>query len=172
MAAPTYMKHVVAIYGIGQHVNELTPTEISNFLKALYCGNFAYVGTGPSFKIAALLMYRRVFTTPKFQQVTMVLCWLCFAWYMAETLGSVFVCIPPRAFWDPTVKGKCVSTRNFDLQYAVINICLDAIIIALPIKMIAKLQLSLYKKVALSGVFLVGIMYVYYLPGAAVSNID
>lgn len=124
--------------------------------KSLFYGNLVYVSTGPSIKIAALLMYQRVFAIPRFRLVVRVLCGVCFAWYVAETIGSIWNCVPINGFWNKSIHAKCISTHDFDLQYAVINISLDVIVLALPIRMVLGLQLSNPQKAGFVLLFLMG----------------
>ena len=101
-------------------------------------------------------MYQRVFAVPQFRLIARILCGLCVAWHVAEICGCIWNCVPIKGFWDKSIPAKCVNTRNFDLQYAVINISLDAIILALPIKMVLGLQLSKARKIGLVILFLMG----------------
>lgn len=145
-----------ARFGIGKHIQYVSEEDQANWNKTLFYGNLVYVATGPSIKIAALLMYQRVFAVPKFRLVVRVLCGICFAWYVGETIGCIWNCIPISGFWNKSIPAKCISTRDFDLQYAIINISLDAIILALPVKMVLGLQLSKPQKMAFVLLFLMG----------------
>ena len=147
---------LVPLFGIGLHLNQVTDEQLRNFKIALFIANFFYVGTGPSIKISALLMYQRVFATQRFRLVATTLIVVCLLWYVAETLASIWNCVPIQGFWDESVKAKCIDGQTFDLQFAIINIGLDVIILALPVRMITALQLSRTQKVAFCGLFLMG----------------
>ena len=119
-------------------------------------GNLVYVATGPSVKITALLMYQRIFIVPRFRILTISLCIVCVLWYVAEVFGSIWNCVPINGFWNKSIKAKCISTKAFDLQYAIINIVLDIIILALPIRMVSGLHLTRSSKIGLMLLFLMG----------------
>lgn len=145
-----------ARYGIGKHIQDVSQVDQQRWYKCLFVGNIVYVGTGPSIKVAALLMYKRVFAIPSFQTIAKFGCAVCFIWYLGEILGSIFNCWPVQGFWDKNLNAKCITTLHFDIQYAVINISLDLVILALPIKMVLGLQLSAAQKVGFILLFMMG----------------
>lgn len=134
----------------------MSTEDVENWNKSLFYGNIVYISTGPSMKISALLMYRRVFAAPKFGIASLVVVAVCVAWWIAEIIGCVLNCIPVSGFWDKSIKASCVSTFAFDLQYATINIVLDLIILAMPIRMVLGLQLSQIQKLAFVLLFSIG----------------
>ena len=70
-------------------------------------------------------------------------------------------CIPVAKFWDPTIAGTCINFNIFFLVNSIIETILDFVILVLPIPMILGLQLSRHNKVVLSGIFLLGGLYVW-----------
>ena len=69
-------------------------------------------------------------------------------------------CIPVAKFWDPTIAGTCINFNIFFLVNSIIETILDFVILVLPVPMILGLQLSRHNKVVLSGIFLLGGLYV------------
>ena len=67
----------------------------------------------------------------------------------------IFQCSPVPAAWDKTIPGqRCFNLEHYVIGTNVPNILADAAIIALPIPLIWKLQLSRMRKIGLVLVFL------------------
>ncbi|KAL8925928.1 MAG: hypothetical protein Q9208_003241 [Pyrenodesmia sp. 3 TL-2023] len=148
--------HFCVIYGGGRHVETISPPDLVKFLKSIYALNEIYISATPAIKVAALLMYRRIFTTPMFWKVANTIIGLVVAWWLAETIAAVFLCVPVNAWWDHTPGAKCMSLRSFDLAFAVINIAFDFVILLLPVNMVWRLRINNVQKAALTFVFLLG----------------
>lgn len=65
--------------------------------------------------------------------------------------------------WDPTVPGGCINLAQFYYGLQIPNIVTDAVIIAMPMKMVANLHISKTQKTVLSGIFALGVLYGYFL---------
>ena len=137
----------------------ISPSDLVAFLKSVYALNEIYIATTPAIKIAALLMYRRIFITEKFRLVVHIIIGLVTAWWFAETIAAVFLCVPVNGWWNKTIDAKCMSLRSFDLAFAIINITFDFFILLLPVNMVWRLQITSIQKVAVSMVFLLGGLY-------------
>jgi hypothetical protein len=72
--------------------------------------------------------------------------------------GSIFACLPVRAFWTKEQPSKCINQLAMWVTNAVINILTDFAIIILPIPVIQSLNLARRQKQALIGVFAVGVL--------------
>lgn len=71
--------------------------------------------------------------------------------------GLVFACKPIAMGWDLTITdGTCIDRVALFKFTAVIGIIVDLLIIAIPMPMIHKLQMSRSKKVALIIMFVLG----------------
>jgi hypothetical protein len=75
--------------------------------------------------------------------------------------ASIFQCSPVAFAFNKAMPGggKCINMTAFWYANAAFNISSDFIIFILPIQVIFKLQLPKRTKIALSGVFTVGAMY-------------
>ena len=77
------------------------------------------------------------------------------AWGFAVILVTIFQCKPVKAAWDKTIPGEqCFNLEHFVIGTNVPNIIADASIIALPVPLVWKLQLSRIRRVGLVSVFL------------------
>lgn len=93
------MDHPGALYGIGKHKEAVKTTfPYVRFWKTFYAYNQIYVLTGPVNKIAALLMYKRIFDTPFFRRAVFYMIIINVAWWLSMSLSSFFTCIPVYAY--------------------------------------------------------------------------
>jgi hypothetical protein len=147
---------ICVMFGIGKHIEK---TELPNvkFWKTLFAYNQIYVMTGPVNKIAALLMYKRIFDTPFFRLVVFWMIILNIAWWLGMSISGIFTCIPVQAYWITDIPGKkCFGLLEYDIGYAVVNIGLDFFILMLPIHQVWRLQLTKMQKGAITLIFLLG----------------
>ncbi|KAJ5404202.1 hypothetical protein N7509_004073 [Penicillium cosmopolitanum] len=145
-----------SIGGNGTHVNLLDTKTLMNYWKIFLANQFTYFILCPCIKISLICFYRRVFTTPKFQQFTFGLNCLIGAWGLGIFLACAGQCIPLRAYWDHSVPGKCFDANVFFIVNQAFNIVMDFVILILPIPMIWGLHRSWQDKLALNGVFALG----------------
>lgn len=76
-------------------------------------------------------------------------------------LQAFLICRPFAKNWDPLLPGTCGSSTASFLADGIINIFMDLAIIVLPMPMIWQLQMSQQRKIALSVVFALSILYVF-----------
>lgn len=111
-----------------------------------------------------LLFYSRIFATPTrtFKAMLYIAYFLNLGWGIAFFFVYMFQCTPIDAVWN-SVQGKrahCVNDVVND-YYAVISIIVDVVVLAIPWPVVWKLKMPVRQKVAVSGIFLLGGMYVY-----------
>ena len=80
--------------------------------------------------------------------------------YLASMIISeCLICRPISYRWDFSIRGgSCGDRKSLDLYIASFNLILDAILVVLPMPMLWGLQMATHRKVALSGIFGLGIM--------------
>lgn len=80
--------------------------------------------------------------------------------YTSALIAGNVSCIPHRKIWDRTVPGKCFSRTALDTAMASINVVSSVFILILPQKVIWSLQMNTAKKIGVSSVFAIGLLYV------------
>lgn len=75
-------------------------------------------------------------------------------------IGCVFQCDLTSLYWDRTSYGLCINLTGFLISTSVLNLCTDVSILILPISVVWKLQIKKSQKIAISGIFLLGGLYV------------
>ena len=78
-------------------------------------------------------------------------------------LQAFLICRPFAKNWDPLLPGVCGSISQATLAEAIINMIIDLAIIISPMPVVWRLQMSLWRKLALTIIFGLGFMYVLIL---------
>lgn len=87
---------------------------------------------------------------------------LCIAY--VPTFITVFMtqCSPVSAAWDPVLSlTNCRPRETHELVSVAINVVLDLMVVLIPIPVIWNLQMPTQKKVAVIGMFSLGLRYAY-----------
>lgn len=81
--------------------------------------------------------------------------------HVLQTMLAIFSCHPIRQFWEiETPNRKCVPELPFFLGLQIPNVVIDLVIIILPLPYLWKLQISLPQRIAISGIFILGGLWV------------
>ena len=120
------------------------------------------------YKEAMLFLYLRLFPSKRFRRVCFTLIGLVTSSGVAFILVTIWQCQPLAAFWDKTLLKQpgahCISSEAFWFSYSVINIIFDFSTLLLPVPEVLQLQMPWRDKVAIVGVFSLGLLYVPSLP--------
>ncbi|KLJ10831.1 hypothetical protein EMPG_09845 [Blastomyces silverae] len=149
----------VCQWAFGKHKEDVMHVLLKS-LKLYFFAQILYKVNIGLTKISILPLYIQVFVRPWFTTT----CWACIGIVTAFTIGtcvsSVFQCSPVAYAFGKSIVGggKRINTRAFWYANAVFNISTDFIIVGLPVPVIAKLQLPTGTKIALYGVFTVGMV--------------
>lgn len=107
------------------------------------------------------MMYCRIFPLRGFKIGAWVLSTLTVLWSISFLFVCIFQCNPIPKAWDLTIPGTCVDLRKVFIGNAVINIVTDFAILAMPVHQVWKVQMRLAQKIIISGIFLLGCLYVF-----------
>jgi len=121
-----------------------------------YAGSLLYAFNITAIKISILLLYQRVFPTPRFVLATRIVGGFVVAWWIVVVIIQIFSCSPIAGFWDISVASKCVDPAHFYIAVAVPNILTDIIMLCLPLRMVWGLQMSQAQKIQVSLTLLTG----------------
>lgn len=110
-------------------------------------------------KMSILLFYLRVFPpTKKIRYTVYGLMAYCTVYYGIAFIATTTMCNLENRTWDITMQMNCFSYGDLSLTLGGMDLISDALILAFPIPMVWRLQLSWQKRVYLLCVFLCGIM--------------
>ena len=132
------------------------------YLKLTYPVSSLYFLIMSSIKTSCLLLYRRVFSVDVgFRRQTSVILIIVWAFWIAATLATILNCLPFEYNWisigDPA---HCFNYNFFWMITGAIEVFLDAVILAMPVPMVLRLQLTRKRKIVVLLIFLLGALYV------------
>ncbi|PNS18872.1 hypothetical protein CAC42_5411 [Sphaceloma murrayae] len=142
--------------GLGYHAVDLTPAEVTNFLKYFWVTLWSYNAALTCTKFSLLFQYRRIFVTPRFQIAVKIMITILVIYGLWTFLGCIFICWPISFFWTHSGNGKCIPTWPLFIGNTVMNILTDFMVILSPMPVLTNLHLPRRQKLALMAVFAVG----------------
>lgn len=123
--------------------------------KYTYLSELYYATAITLVKCSVVCLYLRIFSIDRKFKV-LCYCMIAFVgiWGVVVNLVTIFQCKPVQAGWDKSIPGEqCLVLEHFLIGTNVPNIIADVAIIALPVPLIWKLQLSRMRKLGLVTVF-------------------
>lgn len=109
-------------------------------------------------KSSLLIQYRRVFPLPSFQQLCDVFLLFLLLWAIAGTLGATLNCQPLPRNWDPALETRnCPGRLAFWMTMGALNLATDLLLLIMPLPLLKTLRLPRFQKVAVMGVFCLGV---------------
>ncbi|KAJ0109478.1 uncharacterized protein J7T55_000404 [Diaporthe amygdali] len=146
--------------GYGKDIWAVPTEDISEFLKSYYVATAMYVGARCFTRVSIILFYLRIFTVTETRRKII---WTLVGEIiisLAFVLTIMFQCTPISYYWtkwDLQHTGHCIDTYRFMLIGWSILIATDFWVMWLPLPMVARLQLSLRKKLLISVMFATGL---------------
>lgn len=108
-------------------------------------------------KTSILLSYNRIFGHMKtIRNVIYVLLGLVWAWGLAMLFVCLFQCSPIDKVWHPEKPGHCVDFMKYEWGKSISNLCMDWMILIVPIRPVLKLQMQLSQKALVFAAFMCG----------------
>ncbi|KAF2654289.1 hypothetical protein K491DRAFT_705300 [Lophiostoma macrostomum CBS 122681] len=151
---------VGAAYGFGRDIWGMTPDQITSSLHWLWVAYPLYMTTEAFCQLSILAFYLRIMTDKKQRLIVWGLMGFVAAFGLANFFTMVFQCWPINYFWDGWKREMTVDAQiNMNLFSFIrggLEIALDLVILALPLPMLAKLQMSRKKKMQIMSMFCVG----------------
>ena len=114
-------------------------------------------------KLSVLLLYRRLFLGRIFGFYSLAMCILIVLWSFAFFFATAFQCGTRISAWWTSVKTidqYCDKTAVLELGFGISDVITDLMVLMIPLPIIWKLHMSNSNKAALSGIFLLGFLYV------------
>ena len=117
-----------------------------------------YFSVVSAIKVSILLLYRRIFSiNDAFRTQSTLVLLIVFLFWLAATIATLLNCRPLKYSWiGLSEKEYCINYNIFWMVTGATEIVIDTIILALPVRMVLSLQLSLKRKVSVVLVFLLG----------------
>ncbi|KAK2006653.1 hypothetical protein LZ32DRAFT_611056 [Colletotrichum eremochloae] len=154
-------------YGLGKHVDEVSPENRIQALKWKWAGMVSYVVGSTLIKFVAGLLLLRLFAGQKWQRISIIVLLVLLALVQTVYLFiAIFQCSPIPFYWhrytpDSPVKGKCLSpTLAIAPSYTSIflGVLGDWFLALLPITLVWGIQMQRKVKISVVGILAVGSM--------------
>jgi hypothetical protein len=107
----------------------------------------------------------RIFGTKDgFRTGVIVVMFIVWAFVASIILEALLFCRPFAYNWDSSIKGTCGNRPAGYMVSGIMNVVTDFMVIGLPLPHVWKLKLNVHKKIGLTSVFGVGVLYVSRTP--------
>ncbi|KAI1178246.1 hypothetical protein F4777DRAFT_576303 [Nemania sp. FL0916] len=150
--------------GLGNHL-VLGPNHVPidqkaylSLSKASYAFMVTYIPVLGITKLSVLFFYKRIFISRPWNIFMWVLIGIVSAWTIAFFFVNVLVSIPVSALWHPEA-GKSPKSLGADAVLwapSISDILLDAIILAVPVPQIWRLNMTTVRKLQITAIFSLG----------------
>ncbi|MCJ1399052.1 hypothetical protein MMC11_002254 [Xylographa trunciseda] len=109
-------------------------------------------------KCSICFFYKRLFRGPIFSIINWATIGLCVAWMFAFCISIMFNCVPvDLSLRDPTNPAVyCINQLDLFYAGAASDVIIDAMVLAIPMPIVWKLNMPTRLKIGLIGVFLLG----------------
>ncbi|KAH9989111.1 hypothetical protein F4779DRAFT_638146 [Xylariaceae sp. FL0662B] len=155
--------------GGGKQFWQVTTSEYEVLLKWTMACATTYTLSSVFAKLSLLCFYRGLSPEKSFRIVVNTLIGLISIYAITWTCLNIFGCKPLHAAWDVAAMatGECIDKGKFYLSASVTNVCMDGIVLLLPLRIVIPLQMPKRQKVTLLLLFATGGFVII----AAVQNI-
>ncbi|RAL14713.1 uncharacterized protein BO97DRAFT_441673 [Aspergillus homomorphus CBS 101889] len=143
--------------GMRRHITELPVENTILIFKMLIVYQIIYYNCMVLAKFSYLFFYLRIFVTPGFRIAAQVCMGCAAAYWLGSMLQIFLICQPFEKNWNSTLPGHCASMNVAFSTIGAFNLVTDLAIMALPVHHIWKLQTSTATKLALYGIFGLGL---------------
>ncbi|KAL8800462.1 MAG: hypothetical protein Q9182_005174 [Xanthomendoza sp. 2 TL-2023] len=130
----------------------------TTYLTLSFLSSMLYFSVVSAIKVSILLLYRRIFAIDRSFRIQSTLVGLIvFFFWLAVTIACLLNCRPLKYSWiGLSGVEHCINYNIFWMVTGAVEIVIDTVILALPIRMVLMLQLSPKRKFSVSLVFLLG----------------
>ncbi|KAK5634996.1 hypothetical protein RRF57_010708 [Xylaria bambusicola] len=150
----------VFIGATGKHAVELimtNPDILILYAKFALSGEILWAAANTSVKFSILSLYTIIFPGKTFHRVCYAAMAVSIAFFTSVFLEAFLLCQPVQFNWDKTIpNGKCQNQTLAYLVSGIINVVIDAFIVALPLPKLYHLQIPLPKRIAIGAMFGLG----------------
>ncbi|KAF2034544.1 hypothetical protein EK21DRAFT_46615, partial [Setomelanomma holmii] len=163
----TFLSIAKMRWGLGMHLDDITHLTVDqveyHYYLDLWADMWLYTFSVGLSKFVILGLYWRMFRISSIRQPIRILFACSVGWIIARASSLVTLillqCQPIRRFWHKDVPGKCPLTPMLSLFAAGIpHFVLEVAILLCPLIEVWKLQLSTVKKLAVSAMFMSGLL--------------
>lgn len=141
----------------------LTLRLLTSYLQYFWVVTLAYFITVGFIKVAIVFQWIHLFvprrTRNGFWWTCQIIGWLNWSACIIMMFLVAFSCKPIAKFYNPLLEGTCIDSIPTIYVAPIVNLAFDIVALILPQKVIWGLQLSWQKRVGLSVLFALGVLY-------------
>ncbi|KAK1462142.1 integral membrane protein [Colletotrichum melonis] len=154
----------VVVGGAGHDVWNLSDEHKYHYFRISLATQVLYAAALGFVKLSITWMLQRIFFghSTAFRLFAWIAMALSVCWALYTALIGFLICQPVQMAWDPSMQGTCGNHTTAYSAVAIFDIITDIIIVGLPIKFVAQLQVRRAHKIALYGVFCAGFITVVF----------
>ncbi|KAK2599564.1 hypothetical protein N8I77_011306 [Diaporthe amygdali] len=145
-------------YGLGVPIQEVPLEDLSKVLMYLWASILCYAVSLSAIKTSILLQFLRFLVGKKVTRLCWVMVGVCICYGISSVFATIFFCVPVSGFWKPSPTDRCISRQGLWLAHSGINIVTDVIIFLIPVPTVLQLNMNMRQKIAVIGVFCIGII--------------
>lgn len=117
-------------------------------------------------RASIIILYIHIFPNRIFRNLCHMTLALQFLFLTGTVMADCLICRPIAYHWDQTIEGgSCGDQNAFSIYVAILNLLQDVLVVLLPMHLVWNLNLALHKKVGVSCIFGLGLMYDPLSPG-------
>ncbi|KAL8685848.1 MAG: hypothetical protein Q9218_007509 [Villophora microphyllina] len=151
------INEIIAVhYGFGRHQLMLSLDHISKFLLNDWTIQIIFACAISMTRLSLLVFYHRLFPVKRFTIVALVTGCVLIGWWISFLFAIVFSCIPVASYWNKAIVGHCINEHTLSWGITGSELAVNIIMVVLPIPWLWDLRLKWTKKLALTGIFLLG----------------
>ncbi|KAF2821492.1 hypothetical protein CC86DRAFT_302754 [Ophiobolus disseminans] len=145
--------------GLGFSGGALTPEQMVKQVQTTLAIEIIYYFLINAIKISILCFYLRIAAGKRLEVLSKGTIYFLATFCFVCVVCCLTQCVPLHKMWDFTglVKGKCINTTALFYTTSSLNIAIDIWILVLPITTLLKVQRPKREKVALVGIFSLGV---------------
>lgn len=128
---------------------------------------FVYSCAIPAIKMSVIMFYHRIFSIFRFNLLLYACSFLVIGWFIGVMVVNLVQCHPTPYFWEQygskDVKGSCIDVEAYFMGNGIAEAITDFIILCAPFYHVWKLHMPTPQKLAVAGIFSLGLLYVSLL---------
>ncbi|MCJ1246644.1 hypothetical protein MMC30_003853 [Trapelia coarctata] len=137
--------------GLGQHIFDQTPPQLTAFEKSTYAGDLLFVLSLMLSKVSILVFLKSLTPVEAHVRYIYGLGALIVVWSVISLLAAAFQCSLPKVW--ATLSPQCFNQRAFWTYFGISNIATELLLIILPIFIIAPINASISRKLLIISCF-------------------
>ncbi|KAI0539636.1 hypothetical protein GGR58DRAFT_499870 [Xylaria digitata] len=144
---------------LGVHVSDIVatnPSLLQLYSKLTVPGVILWAAANTCVRLSILSLYTILFPNRRFRYICYGAVAISVGFFIVVFLEAFLLCTPVEFNWDKSIPGGVCNQSTAFFVSGILNLIIDAFIVVLPMPMLFKLQLPLFKKLGIVVMFSLG----------------